>query len=145
MILKVNLQCHNTDYTSYNISFICHLNLSNNQSHAIFGSVTSKEFCHWYIILQISKILDSCVMFTKARFELEQFQCSSFCFHYEMIRKSTLLPSPSQILKHMVTSLRLTIFYAQENLTQNVFKFACDCKNVLYFQMMNWVKFLVIH
>ena len=28
---------------------------------------------------------------------------------------------------------------------QNVFKFARDCKMILHFQKMNWVKILIVH
>lgn len=51
-------------------------------------------------------------------------------------------PPPSLTIKHMMTSLLSTF---RKILKQNVFKSACDCKMILHFQMMNWVKILIVH
>jgi len=117
MILIVNLECHNTDYISYNTSFVVYFNLSYNQSLIQFLDLSSLKSSVIgtlpYTLLRF-RTLVSCSE-KNTFWEMEPLPCLSFRVHYEM-RGRTTPPPPSLILKRMMTSLRLTIFYIQENI-----------------------------
>jgi len=116
MILKVNLECHNTDYISYNISFVVYFDLSYNQSLIQFLDLSylnsSVIGILPYTLLRF-RTLVSCSE-KNTFWELEPLPCLSFCVHYEMM--GTTKTPPSLILKRMMTSLCLTLFYVQENI-----------------------------
>ena len=97
MILIVNLECHNTDYISYNTSFVVYFNLSYNQSLIQFLDLSSLKSSVIgtlpYTLLRF-RTLVSCSE-KNTFWEMEPLPCLSFRVHYEMRGRTTPPPPKS--------------------------------------------------